>query len=204
MAWLGHVERMDINPSAWKIFESKLVQRTACVGTTGAMRTCPTDTLNVILDLLPIDLLIKYIVSCSAIRLKESNSWLSKPYGHSNTTKFSSDIISVDTDYCTPTLSLSKCFKVIFPSREDWEDDIVSIGFDTTTFTDGLKMECGVGSGIFSESLNVAKSFRLPDFASVFQAELLAIKEACKIVKQNQNGNAAIFTDNQAAVKAIH
>ena len=82
----------------------------------------------------------------------------------------------------------------------------MSISFDTTIFTDGSKIECGVGSGIFSGFLNVAKSFRLPDYASVFQAELLAIREACKILKQNpnQNRNAASFTDSQAAVKAIN
>jgi len=45
-------------------------------------------------------------------------------------------------------------------------------------YTDGSKLEGHVGGGVYSEQLDIMKSFRLPDHCSVFQAEVHAIKEA--------------------------
>ncbi|XP_055858922.1 retrovirus-related Pol polyprotein from type-1 retrotransposable element R1 isoform X1 [Episyrphus balteatus] len=191
---------------AYNINKLKKIQRTASVGTTGALRSCPTEALNVLLHLLPIDLHIKYQVSCSVLRLKETGSWKAKSFGHSDTTNLiPSDMLLTPTDYCTPILNTVMNCKVSFPSRSDWEEGIVTRGFDTCIFTDGSKMDCGVGSGVYYESLNISKSFRLPNFASVFQAELLAFKEACKLLRvyPNQSQNTAILTDSQAAIKAI-
>jgi len=44
--------------------------------------------------------------------------------------------------------------------------------------TDGSKLEGHVGGGVYSEKLDIRKSFRLPDHCIVFQAEVHAIKEA--------------------------
>ncbi len=41
----------------------------------------------------------------------------------------------------------------------------------TSVFTDGSKMESGVGAGVFSKSASISVSFKLPETSSVFQAE---------------------------------
>lgn len=105
-------------------------------------------------------------------------------------------------------MNFTKRFDVQFPSRSEWQDGRVVKDFDLTIYTDGSKMDCGVGAGVFSESLNISKSYRLPNAASVFQAELLAIREACRQIKLHTNEllpgqKIAIFVDSQAAIKAI-
>lgn len=40
-----------------------------------------------------------------------------------------------------------------------------------------------VGAGIFSESLSVRSSYKLPDNSSVFQVETLAISQSCGIIQ---------------------
>ena len=66
-------------------------------------------------------------------------------------------------------------------------------------------MDTGVGSGIFSESLGISKSIRLPDHSSVFQAEVLAVTTAAResAVRAIPQEGITFFIDSQAAIKAI-
>ena len=72
--------------------------------------------------------------------------------------------------------------------------------YDAVLYTDGSRMETGVGAGVFSETLNVAESYRIPDHSSVFQAETLAILKACGVIRRNDSSmeRIAIATDSQA------
>jgi len=70
-------------------------------------------------------------------------------------------------------------------------------------YTDGSKLEGHVGGGIYSEQLDIRKSFRLLDHCSAFQAEVHAIKEAltCLGNISLQRGHLNIYSDSQAAIK---
>jgi len=59
--------------------------------------------------------------------------------------------------------------------------------------------------GIYSEQLNIRKSFRLPDHCSVFQAEVFAIIEALMLLNgaNCQNKLINIYSDSQAAIRSI-
>lgn len=183
------------------------IQRTAGIGVTGALRSTPTQALSVLLHLLPIDLHIKSQALQTALRLRESGCWKARPYGHGRTLELlPREWATGKTDYTVPKLDFSKGFEVKIPTRKEW--DMLKTpheGYDAVVYTDGSKMDCGVGAGIFSETLNISKSYRLPDHSSVFQAELLAILQACKELGSvsNPNQNIAIFTDSQAAIKAL-
>lgn len=182
------------------------MQRTACIGATGALRYTPTEALNVLFHLLPPHIHINYQPSCSAIRLRESGCWVTKHYGHSSilesTPRGSSTAAS---DYITPILNFVKGFSVRIPTRNEWRNTLLINSFDIALYTDGSKMECGVGAGMFSGTLDISESYRLPDGASVFQAEVLAILKACSLLESAQMPmqNIAIFTDSQAAIKAL-
>jgi len=67
-------------------------------------------------------------------------------------------------------------------------------------------IEGQVGGGVYSEQLDIRKSFRLPDHCSVFQAEVHAIKESLtslgNISLQRRHLN--IYSDSQAAIKSIY
>ena len=52
-------------------------------------------------------------------------------------------------------------------------------------YIDGSKTKEGIGGGVYSERLKFSLSFRLPNHCSVFQAEILAIKEVLSWLKEN-------------------
>jgi len=64
--------------------------------------------------------------------------------------------------------------------------------------TAGSKLDGHVGGGVYSEELNIRKSFRLPDHSSVFQAEVHAIKETfyCLGNISLQRGHLNIYSDS--------
>ena len=67
-------------------------------------------------------------------------------------------------------------------------------------------MENGTGAGIFSDALNLHCSIRLPDHSSVFQAEVLAVREAAKMISilAIPPDDITILIDSQAAMKALY
>lgn len=72
-------------------------------------------------------------------------------------------------------------------------------------YTDGSKTSEGTGSGIFIEELDIRQSLNLNRDCSVFQAELLAIRQACKLLssKDIEDRDITIYIDSQAAIKAL-
>ena len=71
------------------------VQRDLSVCITGAMKT----TLNIIINLIPLDLFAKSVAYKTALRLKESNWFSLNNFGHSNI----ENINDISTDYNVPT-----------------------------------------------------------------------------------------------------
>ncbi|KAH8351719.1 hypothetical protein KR084_005480, partial [Drosophila pseudotakahashii] len=72
-------------------------------------------------------------------------------------------------------------------------------------YTDGSKLDGHVGGGVYSEQLDIRKSFRLPDHCSVFQAEVHAIKEAIDCLGNTSlSRHLNIYSDCQAAIKSIY
>lgn len=62
-----------------------------------------------------------------------------------------------------------------------------------------------IGAGIYCESPAMEISIRLPDYGSVFQAEVFAIGEACRqlLCQEIQGRHISIFSDSQAAIMAL-
>ena len=148
----------------------------------------------------PIDLYIKATAASNASRLHSAGSWKDRPYGHSVLRKQLPPDLTRTSDYKLPSLSFENNVKILFPSRKDWKKGTTTKDYDICVYTDGSKMDCGVGAGVFSEDVGINISIRLPDDASVFQAEILAIKEAAaKLTALGCKGNIGIFVNRIAA-----
>ena len=52
-------------------------------------------------------------------------------------------------------------------------------------YTDASKLDNGIGSGIYCGKLNLNFSLRLPNYCSVFQAEVIAIYRASQWILEN-------------------
>jgi len=110
-------------------------------------------------------------------------------------------MIPPSTDLCKPIEYIHTPFEALLPTREDWEQGQPGPTKAVNFYTDGSKLNNQVGGGIYSEQLNIRKSFRLPDHCSVFQAEVFAIIEALMLLNDAncQNKLIIIYSDSQAA-----
>ena len=72
-------------------------------------------------------------------------------------------------------------------------------------YTDGSKLDNGVRSGIYFRKLNLNISFCLPDYCSVFQAEVVAIYRAAQWIIANGVSftHVSMFSDSRAAISSL-
>jgi len=180
------------------------VQRLACLHISGAMRSTPTHAMEVMFHLLPVDILGKQIAANTATRLTAVSQWKCLQIGHSKIGESLKDKLA-NLDYITSTLCFEKNFRTSCPSRENWKSGSAQISEVIEFFTDGSKLDGKVGAGVFCDKLNVNISVRLPDYCSVYQAEVVAIKEVLSWLKHNAISavDIAIYVDSQAAIKSL-
>lgn len=70
----------------------------------------------------------------------------------------------------------------------------------THTYTDGSKMDDGVGCGIYSHDLNLNTSICLPKHLTIFSAEAFAILRA---IDSCPSGLNVIFSDSKSVLEAV-
>lgn len=195
----------------WKALEKKYVvqnlnkiQRMALLSTTGALRTTSTEALEILTNVPPVDLVAMEMAAKTAARLSAIKSWDIRDYGHS-TIVGKYKITTNSCDYIIPQSNFGRRFKVKIPSREDWTKNDLEKERDINLYTDGSKTGSGSGAGVWSKWGHISYSYKLPDFATVFQSEIYAILMACTIIIDRNvvNKDINIFVDSQAALKAI-
>lgn len=73
------------------------------------------------------------------------------------------------------------------------------------TFADGFKFNGTVGGGIYLKPLEINMSLRLPDFCSVFPAEVLAIWAAVVSIRDMQitTVTLVLLSDRQATNRPL-
>jgi len=194
-------------PSLDKVTYKKMlekVQRLGCMLISGALRSTPTYALEVMFHLLPVDIIGKQIAASTAARLSTVSQWKCLQIGHSTIGNSLKDEVT-KVDYIIPTLSFVKNFRTSCPSREYWRNGSAPVTKAIQFFTDGSKLDGRVGAGVFCDRLNVNISVRLPDYCSVYQAEVVAIEEVLCWLKHNviSSNDIAIYVDSQAAIKSL-
>ena len=125
------------------------------------------------------------------------------------------DIPKRNRDLTIPTLNLDQNFKITIPGEKtsDYRESLSEIINNTpphyiTCYTDGSKIESRCGAGyIITTNNNTTTiheaSHRLPDYCSVYQAELTAIREACNFLLETTNEHIIIWTDSLSSLMAI-
>jgi len=87
----------------------------------GALRTTATEALNTILDLHPLDQLVKSWSSATALRLREAVAWTTGSTGHSSILT-SQTSLPHSTDYVPPIVNFERRHKIFIPIRTDWDN----------------------------------------------------------------------------------
>ena len=117
-----------------------------------------------------------------------------------------------DQDLIPKQLHLNKSFITCKKDRTDAINFVDQVKTDDITiYTDGSGMNGKLGYGYhISTNKNATKisegSGRLPDFCTVFQAEVMAISPACEKLKEHKliNKNIYILSDSCSAINALN
>jgi len=146
-----------------------------------------------------------YTAVVKPILHRDTGQWKAQFYGHAKILQHDKSIPKI-TDLCKSIEYSRTPFEALIPDREEWEQGRPGTTDEICFYTDGSKLEGQVGAGVYSEQLDIRKSFRLPDYCSLFQAEVHAIKEAltCLGNLSLQRGHLNIYIDSQAAIKSIY
>jgi len=98
-----------------------------------------------------------------------------------------------------------KNYEVIIPDWSDWIANNVVLNDEVVCFTDGSRLEHTgrTGASVFIESHNIKQVVPLGHYATVFQAEVYAIRICVLYLCDEVNASIAICSDSQAALKAL-
>jgi ribonuclease HI len=195
-------------------FKHKLdVIQSLALRLTGNFRqSTPRDGLNIVLNVPPLDLFIKFEVRRSYFRLEgmlRKRYYPSCNYGHHKAAKALYDEMNIGrvTPDFTDEIIYPQRFKTAISSGcPEPDEDRIQI------FTDGSKLSDGkTGYGVF---FNIAGSDHrhkqhLGTFPTVFQAEVLAIQRGCELIHRHLDlhprlpRKVTIYSDSQSAIQAL-
>ena len=196
---------------------------------TGAMPSTPFSALNHLTNTTDIIIFLKGEAAKGAARLAAYGTWSRETLPSTKTIKshttinneFMKDLNIPQTakkDLMTPTMNLGQKFLIIKPGnnmmeyRDNLQQTIDNLPSEyITCYTDGSKTDAGSGAGLIittdnNNTIIYESSIKLPDYCTVFQAELVAISEACKHLITTTNTNnkhIIIWTDSLSSIEAI-
>ncbi|XP_056645836.1 uncharacterized protein LOC130451060 [Diorhabda sublineata] len=196
-----------------KTYEEKLarVQRLVAIGITGAQRSTPQATLDVLLNLKPLDLHIKGLAAKSALRLRETGLWKQSNYGHTRILRkienmadiVDKGVLKQRTDYTTARLTFDIDLNILIPTREDWEENPGTV--NNLIFTDGSVNDKRTGAGVYFEVLGIKESLRLRNGCNIMQAKLRAIERTGELIRCRDETmrDITIYMDSQATLRSL-
>jgi ribonuclease HI len=200
------------------------VQRQACIGITGAMRSAPTASLEILTGLLPIDLGIRKEALSAYHRLKVAAQWRTwqlkaRPLqrcSHMEWIQERSNVIPVmwmPSDSMTPRMLFERYFETQIASREDWQTRALSTAPEDgyNCFTDGSRHHDFSGAGALvvpspnGEGERWEGKLPLGRHGTVFQAEVVGVTMSSEhLYDQNvTNESIRFFSDSSACIKAL-
>jgi hypothetical protein len=132
------------------------IQRLACLGITGVMRTTPTNAMEAFVGLPPLDLVVQGEARASAHRLWSLGSWsyLHRNSGHSRILvrlQQSDPIFNMRVDMMRLIYNLKPRYRVVALTKEDWTTGTGTppIIKGHVWFTDGSQMWGGTWARVY-------------------------------------------------------
>ena len=133
------------------------------------------------------------MAATGALRLREFKLWKTFNYGHSRIlaelgkleTKKERRWINQTTDHMIAKDRLRWEVGISSPTKKDWAKDQVMNKSEVSIFTNASITNIDIGVGIYSEALNLQKSFRLMHGCSVVQAEIYTVYEAARVLRES-------------------
>ncbi|MCP4489190.1 MAG: hypothetical protein GY820_18040 [Gammaproteobacteria bacterium] len=192
----------------------------------GAFPSTPFNSLNHVTDFPDIIIFLEGEAAKGAARLQGYGDWTGEtaPTGkgiieaHStinNKFLMEADIPkTAPRDLMKPVMTLDRKYTIHLPDDNDtYRQTLFTIIPDQPAeaisgYTDGSKTEDGTGGGFIITNNNnthtiAESSFKLPDYCSVYQAELIAITEAAKSLNNHREETITFWSDSLSSLQAI-
>ncbi|XP_044597530.1 uncharacterized protein LOC123274105 [Cotesia glomerata] len=185
------------------------VYRLSLLGITRALRTTATLAMGALLNLEPPHITAEALAMRTAMRLHFNGYWKRTKTGHASILRDRGldGLLARGGDMSPRSYHFSHHYRVFIPSRQEWEEENKSIlsPAGLVWYTDGSKMEKGVGAGIYSSGPKTEISLQLGDTASIFQTEVYAIWACVEHIKKLNQRNKHIYicSDSCAALRAL-
>ena len=182
------------------------VQRLACVCITGAMKTCPTAAMEIIVDFPPLHVAVITAARLALVRIV--NRW-NKRSEHTErrdnkTLSECSYLLNLPTDITPLKFCFERDFNTTINSRADFGETTANLPDHTIKwYTDGSKSKTGAGVGIVGPRIKIKEA--LGKETTIYQAELYALDRCLQINidRKYRSKEIVIMTDSQAAIKAL-
>jgi ribonuclease HI len=188
------------------------MQRLAALSIAPVRRSTPTAGLEVMLYLIPLDIYVQgeAIKSFSRIQHLLTDNWKRPPGKHIGHRSWLRDQITAlaipeyPRDKMSLALKWDRTFEVALDS---FSTGVVVPTTGLNCFTDGSKIEDQGGAGYIIDdgsARGMPHSIPLGSFCTVYQAEIMAIMEACQELESLQDfTEVTIYCDSQAALKSL-
>ena len=172
-------------------------------------KSTPTAALDVIFNVLPLDIHIEFEITRSYLRLRDKLCGPLYPDGHVKAARmaFESSEVVVgqrdEVDLVVPHRAFTVVKNSFGNGKLAEDDDRVLV------FTDGSKNregKTGLGYLVQSSACSVEGSLYLGQTPTVYQAEALAIMEACRPLKDRlefAGKKVTIYSDSQSVLQAL-
>ena len=181
------------------------LQRLASVAATGCMRTTPSAALEYLLNLRPLDLVIKEEARAAALRLRANGLW--KQGTEAAHTTVLQGILK-EIPLLEAPIDRTPCHHVFdrrYDIRLTAESNDSSGINEVRIYTDGSKTTHGTGAGVFSNDLNIKLTTTLDKLNTIFQAECIGITKAAQAVaaRDVRDYNIKIISDSASVLQAL-
>ena len=193
---------------------------------TGAMPSTPFISLNLLTNTPDIITYLWGEAAKGAERLRAYGTWSLEDLAITKGTikahtaiknNFMDDlnIPNTERDLSIPTLNLARSFTVTLPGsnntsyRNELQHVIDNLHPDIIScYTDGSGTDQGRGVGFIITTNNNntiihKNSYKIPDYCTVFQAELTAIRVTCEYLYNHSDKHIIIWTDNLSSIQAV-
>ena len=196
------------------------VRSLACLMISSAFPGTPTGSLEILLNISPIEEFLLAEVLRGSHRITVSRLWHVNQVGSFGQTKSHVDVcnearrflplLQMPADRMKKTKTFERNFEcqIIMDKKNAIRSKSVLNQDTVKVYTDGLKLDGRVGAGFYAEYPNNSPKpafFHLAIYSTVFQAEVLAISEVAKnlLLEKINNQSIVVLVESQAAIKAL-
>lgn len=174
---------------------------------TGSMIHSHKESLEVVLNINPIDKMIKARALEICMRLQKNGSWYVNN-NHKSHALIELDLLYLKEDEETDDIDslwrFNNTFSTHINTRVTWREGTYSV-MAIRYWTDGSVRDGKTGSGLFNPQYNIRESWRLADHNTIMQAEVFAILQVARSIAslEIRDRNIIILSDSQAAILAL-